>query len=38
MTMLDDDRLSALFERAAATFEVPASGPRRILARRREAR
>jgi hypothetical protein len=33
MTMLDDDRLAALFDRAAATFEVPAAGPDEILAR-----
>ncbi len=33
MTMLDDDRLAALFDRAAATFEVPTSGPDEILAR-----
>jgi hypothetical protein len=33
MTMLDDDRLAALFDRAAAAFEVPASGAERILAR-----
>ena len=33
MTMLDDDRLVALFDRAAATFEVPATGPETILAR-----
>jgi hypothetical protein len=33
MIMLDDDRLVALFDRAAASFEVPASGPDEILAR-----
>ncbi|HEY1651172.1 MAG TPA: DUF4349 domain-containing protein [Acidimicrobiales bacterium] len=33
MTMLDDDRLSALFGRAAEAFEVPATGPDAILAR-----
>jgi hypothetical protein len=33
MTMLDDDRLAALLDRAAAAFEVPASGPDEILAR-----
>jgi hypothetical protein len=33
MTMLDDDRLAALFDLAAATFEVPASGAAEILAR-----
>jgi hypothetical protein len=31
--MLDDDRLTSLFTDAAATFEVPASGPVDILAR-----
>jgi len=33
MTMLDDDRLAALFGRAGASFDVPASGPDDILAR-----
>ncbi len=33
MTMLDDDRLSSLFETAAGAFEVPADGPRDIVAR-----
>ena len=33
MTMLDEDRLAALFERAAAAFEVPATGPDEILDR-----
>ena len=33
MTMLDDDRLDALFGRAGAAFDVPASGPDDILAR-----
>jgi hypothetical protein len=31
MTMLDDDVLTSLFARAAASFEVPASGPVEIL-------
>ncbi len=33
MTMLDDDRLAALLAGAAATFEVPATGPDDIVAR-----
>ena len=33
MTMLDDDALSSLFGRAAASFEVPPSGPAEILVR-----
>ena len=33
MTMLDEDRLSALLGRAAASFEVPAAGPDEIVAR-----
>jgi hypothetical protein len=35
MTMLDDDRLSALLSQAAEAFEVPAAGPEEILARAR---
>ncbi len=35
MTMLDDDRLSALLGRAAEAFEVPATGPDEILRRAR---
>jgi hypothetical protein len=33
MTMLDDDRLAALLADAAATFEIPATGPDDIVAR-----
>jgi Domain of unknown function (DUF4349) len=33
MTMLDDDRLTSLFARAGASFDVPVSGPDDILAR-----
>jgi hypothetical protein len=33
MTMLDDDRLAALFARAGAAFDVPASGAAEILER-----
>ncbi len=33
MTMLDDDRLAALFAQAGATFDVPATGADDILAR-----
>ncbi|HWF15957.1 MAG TPA: DUF4349 domain-containing protein [Acidimicrobiales bacterium] len=35
MTMLDDDRLSALLGQAAEAFEVPAAGPDEIRARAR---
>jgi hypothetical protein len=35
MTMLDDDRLSALLGQAAVAFEVPAAGPDEITARAR---
>jgi hypothetical protein len=35
MTMLDDDRLSALLGRAAEAFKVPAAGPDEIVARAR---
>ncbi len=33
MTMLDEDRLSALLDRAAQSFEVPVTGPDEIVAR-----
>lgn len=37
MTMLDDDRLTELFGRAAEAFAVPESGPAEILARAERA-
>ena len=38
MTMLDDDQLATLFTRAAADFELPASGPAEIVLRARAGR
>ncbi len=35
MTMLDDDRLASVLAEAALSFDVPADGPKAIIARAR---